>query len=124
MNNILRIVIALPGLMFLAMGIRWLIDPAAAAETLGMPLLDGVGRSSQVGDMASFFITLGSMILIGSATQKSPWLYGGAMLLGFAAISRTLAALMHDAAMATDMIGFEVVIAALLLFAARRFQKS
>lgn len=124
MNKVLRVLVAAPGLLFLAMGARWLFDPASAAETLGMPLLEDVGRSSQVGDMASFFITLGTMIMLGVATQKSQWLYGGAMLLGFAAISRTIAAVAHDAAMATDMIGFEVLIAALLAFAASRIAKA
>lgn len=123
MDKILRIVVAVPGLLFLAMGAGWLFDPTTAAEGLGMPLLEGVGRSSQIGDMASFFVTLGVLILLGVGTLISAWLYSAAMLLGFAALFRVVAALAHDAAMATDMIGFEVVIAALLVFAATRFTK-
>ena len=33
------------GLLFMLLGLRWLIDPQAAADTLGMVLSDGVGRS-------------------------------------------------------------------------------
>ncbi|MGB0921139.1 MAG: hypothetical protein ACPG1C_07435 [Alphaproteobacteria bacterium] len=124
MNKILRIVVALPGLLFLAMGAGWLLDPATAAEGLGMPLLEGVGLSTQIGDLAAFFVTLGVTILMGAATQNGTWLYAPAMLLGFAALFRIIAASAHGAVMATDMIGFEIIIAALLLFTARRFSKA
>ncbi len=86
-----------------------------------MPLLDGLGRSTQVGDMASFFLTLGTMSLLGAIRSNPVWLYGGAMLLGGAASMRTLAWLLHDAAFAGIFIGVEVVSAGVLLFVASRF---
>jgi hypothetical protein len=42
------------------------------------------------------------------------------MLLLLTAIGRTLAWLIHDAALAVDLIGLEVLISAILLFASRR----
>ena len=67
----LRVVAGIIGAFFLIQGINWIVIPAAAAEALGMPLLDGLGRSSQVGDMASFFLTIGTMSLLGAARSNA-----------------------------------------------------
>lgn len=120
MNKVLRVLIALPGIFFVVMGLRWLVDPAGAAAELGMGLLDGVGRSSQIGDMAAFFLALGTMILVGLITSQPRWLYVPALMLLGAAIFRVLAWLLHDAALAGQMIGFELVVACLLLFGSSR----
>lgn len=116
-----RIIAGLIGLLFFVQGIGWLTDPSSAAEALGMPLLDGIARSTQVGDMAAFFIALGSMILLGSYRQNAQWLHAGAMLVGLAAVTRTLAWLFQDAAFATEFIVIEAVVASILIFTASRF---
>ena len=38
MKKTLQILIGLAGVLFLFTGIRWLLDPGTAAQTLGMPL--------------------------------------------------------------------------------------
>ena len=67
------------GAALLLTGLRWLTDPAGAAENLYMPLLDGAARSTQVGDLTAFFITGGILALAGvpcgmvlSATAAAP----------------------------------------------------
>lgn len=120
MNKVLRVIVALPGILFVLTGLRWIIDPAGAAAQFGMPLLEGAGRSSQMGDLASFFLCMGIFILIAVITEKRSWFYAPAMLVGVTAIARVLAWLLHDAALALDMIVPEVVIACLLLFAVSR----
>ncbi len=123
MNKILTVVVGLLGLLFLLIGLRWLVDPSGAADQLGMPLLDDVGRSTQIGDFAAFFLTLGALILVALVTSQRFWYYPAAMLLGIAALGRLLAWAVHDAALALDLIAPEVVIAAVLLLAARRLGK-
>lgn len=120
MNKVLSVVVALPGIMFIVTGLRWLVDPSAAAAQFGMPLLEGLGRSSQIGDMASFFLTLGTLILIALITAKRVWYYPPIMLLTVTAAGRILAWLVHDAAPAIEMIAPEIIIACLLLLASRR----
>lgn len=120
MNKVLSVLVALLGVLFLLIGIRWLIDPAAAAATLGMPLLDGIGRSTQIGDMTAFFLTLGLLILMGLVTAHRIWYYPACMLLGLAAAGRLLAWAVHDAAFAFDLVAVEVIVTAFLLFASRR----
>lgn len=120
MNKVLRVIVALPGILFVVTGLLWLVDPSAAAAQLGMSLLDGAGRSSQIGDMSGFFLTLGIVIFIALITSKRSWYYPAIILLAITAIGRVLAWLFHDAALALDMIVPEVIIACLLLFASRR----
>ena len=115
MNKVLNVLVALVGVLFLLSGLRWLFDPTAAAATLGMPLLDGVGRSTQIGDMAAFFLTLGLLIMMGLVTAHRLWFYPACMLLGLAAFGRILAWAAHDA-----LIAVELLITAFLLFASRR----
>ena len=110
MNKVLRILTALPALMFLATSVRWLVDPEGAAATIGMPLLDGLARSSQIGDLGAFFLAAGSMLLLGVITLQRAWFYGAALLFGGAAVFRVLAWAAQDAALATPMIVVEVVV--------------
>jgi len=115
---------ALPALLMLVMGINWIVDPASAAQGLGMPYLEGEGRSTQVGDLTSFFIGVGVMALLGLWTENRTWLYSASLLLGGTAVFRTVAWAAHDAPFATISIAVEVVSVALFLTAARQFQQN
>jgi hypothetical protein len=118
---ILRVVAGLIGTLFLVQAISWMIDPADAAKALGMPLLDGLARSTQVGDFTSFFLALGTMGILGALRMSATWLRAAAMLLGGAAAMRTLAWAIHGADFASEFIAIETVAAAVLLFIAARF---
>ncbi len=120
MDRFLNIVTYIVGFLFFINGVMWLIYPAASAEALGMSLLSGEGLSTQIGDLSSFFLVLGSFILLGAYTKQKYWFYAPIALLGLAAISRTIAYLFHDAAFATQSIMVEVLVACLLFFQASR----
>jgi len=113
-NKILRVVTVLPGILFVLIGVGWIIDPASAAAGVGMPMLEGVGRSTQIGDLGAFFLTMGLLILIGVTTLKRVWFYPPMMLLGLAATFRIIAWLVHGAALAGSMIAVEIIVTALL----------
>ena len=124
MNKLLRVLVILPAILFVVMGLRWVTDPAGAADALGMTLLDGLGRSSQIGDVGTLFLTMGLMILIGLVTSTRSWFYAPALMLSVVALFRLLAWLFHDAPLAPQMIVVEVLIASLLVFASSRlFEK-
>ena len=113
-NKILRLVTFLPGILFVSMGVGWVIDPASAAASVGMPLVEGVGRSTQIGDLGAFFLTMGLLILVGVTTLKRFWFYPPMMLLGLAATFRIIAWRVHDAALAGSMIAVEIIVTTLL----------
>ncbi|MEO2174037.1 MAG: hypothetical protein ABGY96_08050 [bacterium] len=113
-NKIIRVIAAVPGLVMLQGGVSFLINPEQQVSNLGMTLLDGVGRSTQLGDLAAFFIGSAVFIFMGAVLSKGRWLYAGAMLIGGAAMMRILAALVAGAEMATQFIVAELVMTAWL----------
>ena len=119
MKIILKIIVVLPAVLFIVMGLRWLVDPSGIAPEFGFMLADGVGRSSQMGDMSAFFLTLGVCILMALVSGHRIWYYPPVMLLLLATIGRVVAWLVHDAAFAGSMIAVEIVVAVILLAASR-----
>ncbi|MAI94994.1 MAG: hypothetical protein CME45_08275 [Halieaceae bacterium] len=119
MITLLKILVLVPGVAFLVTGLRWLVAPAGVAPEFGLSLASGIGLSSQIGDMSAFFLTLGICILMGLVTGRKVWYYPAMTLLALTALGRTLAWLLHDAALATSLIAPEVIVALLLFFAAR-----
>ncbi|PLW82452.1 hypothetical protein CWI75_11895 [Kineobactrum sediminis] len=123
-NRILQILVLLPALLFLVTGMRWLVAPAGVAPEFGLTLGEGVGLSSQVGDMAGFFLTLGSCMLIALISAHRTWYYPAIMLLAITAVGRVVAWLVHDATLALDLIAPEVIVALILLAASRRLPET
>ena len=120
MNIALRAIVLLCGVLFIVMGLRWLLAPAGVAPEFGLALSTGVGLSSQIGDMSAFFLTLGVSILMGLTTGRAIWYYPPMILLSLTAVGRILAWLLHDAALAMNLIAPEVIVALILLIASRR----
>ena len=120
MNIALRAIVLLCGVLFIVTGLRWLLAPAGVAPEFGLALSTGVGLSSQIGDMSAFFLTLGVCIPMGLTTQRTLWYYPPIILLSLTAVGRILAWLLHDAALAMNLIAPEVIVALILLTASRR----
>lgn len=120
MRSPLRVATTVLGAFFALQGVLWLVVPARVAAGLGMPLLDGLGRSTQIGDFASFFLTAGVTMLVGSRPGRARLLYVPAGLVGGAAVTRTLAFALHGAEFAGTFIAIELATGLLLVAAARR----
>lgn len=122
MNKLISVVVLLPAILFIVTGLRWLVAPAGVAPEFGLVLGEGLGLSSQVGDMSAFFLTLGICILVALVTGRRAWYYPPALLLALTAVGRVVAWLLHDAALAPQ-IGVELVVAVILLIASRRLAR-
>ncbi|MCT2529588.1 hypothetical protein N2382_01845 [SAR92 clade bacterium H921] len=120
MNKVLKSMVLIPAILFVVTGIRWLVVPAEVASSFGLALSEGIGLSSQIGDFSSFFITLGSCMLIALIIEHRSWYYPPMMLLAITAIGRITAWLLHDATLAVSQIMIEVTVALILLLASRR----
>lgn len=116
--NPLRLIVVLLGVFFAVQGLGFLVAPQRAVESLGMPLLDGVARSTQLGDFAAFFLVAGLGILFGSRPGHASALLFPAALIGGAAVTRTLAWLLQGADFAATFIVVEVITGAILWRAA------
>ncbi len=124
MERAIQIFIALPGVLMGIQAVGWLVGPKGAAEGLGMPLLDGVARSTQIGDMTAFFTGVCAMVLLGAIRKNATWLAAAAIVLGGAAIFRTTAWMFHGADLATQFIVPELVMTAILSFGVYRYSRA
>ena len=122
-NTVVKLLVLLAAILFLVMGVRWLVAPAGVAPDFGLTLSDGIGLSSQIGNMAGFFLLLGSCMLIALISGHRNWYYPPMMLLAITALGRTVAWLLHDATLAVSQIMTEVVVAIFLLLESRRLPK-
>ena len=120
MNKLLKLLMLLPAILFVVTGVRWLVTPGEIAPNFGLTLAEGIGLSTQVGDLAGFFLTLGSCMLIALITERRFWYYPPMMLLGITALGRIVAWLFHDATLAVSQITVEMVVTFILLLASRR----
>lgn len=118
-----RLLAAVPGVLMLSNGLSLLVDPAGATRSLGMPLLDGVGRSTQLGDLTALFIATAIFVFTGAWRRNALWLCAAAVILSLAATFRVLAFLLHGAPFAAVFIAAEVVMAAWLFVFAWRFRQ-
>ena len=80
----LALIVMLPGLLFVVMGLRWLVDPAGVAPSLGLTLETGFGLSSQIGDLSAFFLVAGLSILNCVITAPSTVIAGAPDFLSMA----------------------------------------
>ena len=119
-----RILSALVGLLMALQTISWITNPGEAAQGLGMVLLEGMGRSTQIGDFSSFFFSVTLFCFLGAYLKQAQWLMAAAIVLGSAALFRTLAWISHGADFATNFIVAEIVMTILLIVSAYLFNKS
>ena len=112
---IARILSGIIGLFMLYTCVGWIIDPATAAAGLAMPLLEGMGGNTQIGDFTSFFFTAGAFACIGAYRSEHAWLYASISLLGSAAVFRSLAVITHSSIPLTQAIIFEIIMTAVLV---------
>jgi hypothetical protein len=121
-TRLLQFLTALPGILLLSVGTRWVVTPASMAMDLNMPMMDGVARSSQIGDLGALFSSAGLFILIGVVTSKRTWLYAGAIIVAMVATFRSSAWLLHDAELASQPITVALVSLAVVLALAAKLK--
>ena len=110
MLTLLRTLTGLAGLGSLIIGAMWWYQPETAAELLGASLLDGTGRSAQIGDSGAFTIGVGLLLLWGAARQHAVFVLIGGCLVGLVAPGRILSATFHGGAVTTPEVVVECVI--------------
>ena len=115
MMNSLRALTAFSGMGLLLIGLGWWIHPAAAAEMLGASLLEGTGRSTQIGDSGAFFIGAGALLAWGAIRKSATLTLVGGILVALVIPGRVLSATTHGGAWTPDEIAGECIILILSL---------
>jgi len=106
---ILQLAAALPGIFISLLCILFLTQPEQAAGRLDMKMLDGIGRSIQIGAFCLFFFGTAVLILLGAIRSRIRWLYAGAMFIGGMAAIRILAAMAYGSGMTTESIVYALI---------------
>ena len=112
---IARILSGLIGVLMLLNCLWWILDPFTAAEGLAMPLLEGLGSNSQIGDFTSFFFTAGLFACIGAYRAEHIWLYPTISLIGSAAFFRSYAVVAHGSDPLVSTIIIEIIMSVILI---------
>ena len=76
----LRLLTVLSGLGLLVFGLGWWVHPGPAAEMLGATLLEGTGRTAQIGDTGAFFVGAGMMLAWGAIRGQASVLLAGRII--------------------------------------------
>ena len=121
MNKFLVVLNAINGILFIAIGLLWVISPYEAGANFGiLEISEGLGRSSLIGDVGCYFFCIGLMMILAAYTLRSIWFYAPAMLLGVTALFRVISWAAHDATFATQFIIIEILLITLLLVTSKR----
>ena len=121
MNKFLVVLNAFNGILFVPIGLLWVISPYEAGANFGiLEISEGLGRSSLIGDVGSYFFCIGLMMILAAYTLRSIWFYAPAMLLGVTALFRVISWVAHDATFATQFIIIEILLITLLLVTSKR----
>jgi hypothetical protein len=117
MSLITKFLSSIPAVVFLIIGVFWVLQPGIMAENFGMVLSSGLGLSSQIGDLGSYFVSSALMIFYGIYTNNTHWFYPPILIMLLTALFRTLSTFLHDAPFAADMIGSEILFSGILFYA-------
>ena len=97
--------------LLLVIALRWVFDPAGAAQSLQMIFMEGAGRNSLIGDVGAFFFGMGGFAAYGLWKKRPGFLFAAACLIGMAAVLRLFSGLVHDAPTIWSAVVFEMVVA-------------
>jgi uncharacterized membrane protein YphA (DoxX/SURF4 family) len=121
MDLALRIIVGAFALLFIFMGVGFLFDPAGSAANVAVTPIGEPGLNTLRGDMAGLFLGSAVLLLIGIFRRRGEWLLAVAVLMVAIAVGRVVGFALDGNPTPTTLaaFGFEVVIAAVLLVAAR-----
>ena len=122
-NIIARFLCLVPSIIFLSNAYSWVTNPSKASSDLGMPYLEGIGRSSQIGDFSAFFIGVGIFCFIGGIFKNISFLIAAIIILISAAAMRIIAWQLYSASFATLFVAVEIISSIMLLSGIILFQK-
>ena len=124
MLTVLRALSAIIGFGLFIFGLGWWVHPAEAAGMLGATLLDGTGRTTQIGDSGAFFVGAGLMLLWGAIQRNPALLLAGGGLIGLVIPGRVLSAAIHGGSQTPDEIIAECVILTLAVVTAAKINRA
>jgi hypothetical protein len=125
LQNILRALIGLFGVLFIALAAGFLLDPTQAATKLGVGPLAPLGLATLRGDFFAFFGAGGILSIMGAVRSDERFLTAPLLMIAMTLAGRlvTVVSTGFDAAMGPPML-VEALIVSLLFLGRRSFART
>jgi hypothetical protein len=122
-NPVIRIAVALTGLILFAIALGAWINPASTAARLGVAGTGALGLATLRADLGAFFAVSGGLALFAALRRAPAYLTTPLLLIALALAGRVLALAItpFETAMAPPMVAAAVMVA---VFATGRFAKA
>ena len=101
------------GLVLTIIAIRWILLPEESANSLGMILLDGSGRNTQIRDFTSIFASTAIFCFLSIATKQFQWIFSSGIIFSIIATISITASQLHEAPITYSSLIAEIIFAIL-----------
>ena len=120
MQRVLKILVALVGVLLALLGLQWMFAPGSTAEQFGIALTGLPGLSTARADLGGLFIASSAMCFLGLRPGGRVWLHAVAIVMVCIAAGRTIGLIADGFETRTLAITvLELVMAGVLVAAAR-----
>ena len=99
------------GLVLAIIALRWILSPEDSANSLGMILLDGAGRNTQIRDFTALFASTSIFCFLSIATKQFQWIFSSGIVFTLIALIGVLASQLHDAPLSYSSLMAEIIFA-------------
>ena len=99
------------GLVLAIIALRWILSPEDSANALGMVLLDGAGKNTQIRDFTALFASTSIFCFISITTRQYQWIFSSGIVFLLIALISVLASQLHDAPLTYSSLIAEIIFA-------------
>ena len=99
------------GVVLAIIALRWILSPEDSANSLGMVLLDGAGRNTQIRDFTALFASTSIFCFISITTRQYQWIFSSGIVFLLIALISVLASQLHDAPLTYSYLIAEIIFA-------------
>ena len=106
------------GLVLAIIALRWILSPEDSANSLGMVLLDGAERNTQIRDFTALFASTSIFCILSITTRQYQWIFSSGIVFSFIVLTSLLASQLHDAPITYSFLLAEIIFAVMAFISA------
>ena len=99
------------GVVLAIIALRWILSPEGSANSLGMVLLEGAGRNTQIRDFTALFASTSIFCFLSITTRQYQWIFSSGIVFSLIALISVLASQLHDAPLTYSSLIAEIIFA-------------
>ena len=97
------------GVVLAIIALRWILSPEDSANSLGMVLLEGAGRNTQIRDFTALFASTSIFCFLSITTRQYQWVFSSGIVFSLIALISVLASQLHDAPLTYSSLIAEII---------------